>query len=139
MSVETQREQQQQPFFLGYHTVMDLYDCNQTILADVDSLQSLMGDVLKISGLSASSSKYYNDVAGLYGSIIVGARYKGIISVITYPEHKVCTLDIRVDSPDQTLSNLEIFFQRGFESKVVRKTYLCRGNHVSSSDKWPIL
>ncbi len=87
-----------QMFGYGLHLMLDLNDCNQTILDDLDACFRLLSELPTIVGMIAITQPYvfrYNasipEDAGITGVVIIAESH---ISLHTYPKKKFVFVDL---------------------------------------------
>ena len=77
----------------GIHALLDLYDCDAALLADVAALQALLQRAADAAGATtlAAHFHHFGDGMGDTGVLLLAESH---ISIHTWPEHRFAALDV---------------------------------------------
>lgn len=76
---------------LGKHLIVELYDCDQKLISDVDYIQNVMMECAKIANTTIIDSVFHKfNPYGVSGVIVVAESH---LAIHTWPEHRFASVD----------------------------------------------
>ena len=78
--------------YLGNHLLVELYNCNTSLINKVVKIEELLLEAVKISGATALNSTFHKfSPHGVSGVVVISESH---FSIHTWPEYGYCALDI---------------------------------------------
>jgi S-adenosylmethionine decarboxylase len=78
--------------YLGNHLLVELYNCNTSLINNVVKIEELLLEAVKISGATALNSTFHKFLPhGVSGVVVISESH---FSIHTWPEYGYCALDI---------------------------------------------
>lgn len=98
--------------YLGFHTIIDFYDCNEEVLNDVNKVREIMLNALKMADIPFLEDKFHEFTPqGLTGVIFLRESH---FSVHTWPEHRFAALDLFTCGENLDLSKAYTYLKNEF-------------------------
>ena len=77
---------------LGRHVLLELYDCNQTLLNETSFIEEVMLEATRLSKATIVSSSFHHfNPHGVSGVIVIAESH---VTIHTWPEHGYAAIDI---------------------------------------------
>lgn len=77
---------------LGDHLIIELYECDSTIINSVEQVEEYMVEAVRISGATILKSVFHEfNPHGVAGVVVISESH---FSIHTWPEYRYCALDI---------------------------------------------
>ncbi len=109
----------------GIHTIIDLYECNKTLLNSPQIISQALTKSCLLAGCKEIKEVVHQfKPQGVTGIILLEESH---ISIHTYPEYGICFIDIYTCGLDATPELTIPFFRRFFEAKSEKITKIERG------------
>tara|TARA_A100001391_G_scaffold156852_1_gene115054 strand:+ start:688 stop:1032 length:345 start_codon:yes stop_codon:yes gene_type:complete len=110
--------------YLANHQIIELYDCDRSILEDSNYVRNIFKEAVKESNATVVAEKYHNfNPHGLTGVAVITESH---ISIHTWPEHRYVAIDVfscddKIDHK-KILKYLKVhFFSSRTKSKSVKR------------------
>lgn len=101
--------------YLGFHTLIDFYECDLAILNDVSKIREIMLSALKMANIAYLESNFHEfSPQGLTGVIFLRESH---FSVHTWPEYRFAALDLFTCGENIDLSGAYTFLKNQFGAK----------------------
>ena len=116
---------------LAVHIIAELYGCDQEQISYVESLQPILREVVRASGLTEITSRFHQfEPYGVTGFILLAESH---VSIHTWPEYGYAAVDIYTCSTEEKANcALSVLLDHLKPKKVeIKKFY--RGNVEQSS------
>ncbi|TCI84980.1 adenosylmethionine decarboxylase [Tenacibaculum sp. M341] len=110
---------------LGYQTTVDFYDCDDTIIDSVTTIENILVKAAEIMNLSIVNTTIHEfSPIGISGVIVIKESH---IAIHTWPEHKYVALDFFTCNKSFDLDEGITWIQNQFKSKRIEKNSSQRG------------
>lgn len=110
---------------LGYQLTIDFYDCNSTIIDNVDKIKSILETGAKMMNLSIVKTVIHEfSPIGISGVVVIKESH---IAIHTWPEHNYVALDFFTCNKSYPLNEGIQWIQKEFEANKIEKTTIQRG------------
>lgn len=98
--------------YLGFHTLIDFYECNLSILNDVTRIREIMLSALKMANIAYLEDNFHEfSPQGLTGVIFLRESH---FSVHTWPEYRFAALDLFTCGENIDLSSAYTYLKNEF-------------------------
>ncbi len=111
--------------YLGNHLLIELYNCNASIINSVLAIEKLLLEAVKISGATTLNSTFHKfSPHGVSGVVVISESH---FSIHTWPEYGYCALDI-FTCGNEIKSHLALeYLKKELEAKTISVTEVKRG------------
>lgn len=118
---------------LGYHTLIELYDCNSTKINDTKLVEKTLLKAAEIANLSIvkSTIHHFNPI-GVSGVVVIKESH---IAIHTWPEHNYVALDFFTCNTSYNLEQAISYICTIFETKNINKQVIKRGEKVKERNE----
>ena len=110
---------------LGNHFLVELYDCNSNLIADIEYVRKTMLEAAKVSQATIVAQVFHEfNPQGLSGVVVIAESH---IAIHSWPEFNCASVDI-FSCGSKMLPELAInYLQKAFEAKNISTQKLTRG------------
>jgi S-adenosylmethionine decarboxylase len=110
---------------LGKHLIVELYDCDRSLIDRVDQVEAILVEAVKISKATIIKPVFHQfNPHGVSGVVVIAESH---FSIHTWPEYGYCALDI-FTCGEQIDSDLALqFLKKAFRAKNMSVMELKRG------------
>lgn len=118
---------------LGYHTLIELYDCNKQTINNTLIVEQTLLEAAKIANLSVVNSVIHEfNPIGVSGVVVIKESH---ISVHTWPEHNYVALDFFTCNHSYALEKAIAFIKTTFEAQTIEIKTIIRGEKAIKPDE----
>ncbi len=115
----------EKPIALGYHTILELYDCESDRLDDVTFLESTMIEASQLAKATIIKSHFHQfSPQGVSGSVIIAESH---FNIHTWPEHGYAAIDLFTCGVDLQADAAVQYLVEQLQCRRHTKKYLKRG------------
>lgn len=110
--------------FLGRHMLLELYQCPQDILDNINKIEAILVDVVKqINATLINKTFHHFSPHGISGVVVIAESH---VTIHTWPEHDYAAIDLFScdDSIDFELAEkllVEKFAANTHQSQIIRR------------------
>jgi S-adenosylmethionine decarboxylase len=110
---------------LGKHLIVELYDCDRSLIDRVDQVEAILVEAVKVSKATIIKPVFHQfNPHGVSGVVVIAESH---FSIHTWPEYGYCALDI-FTCGEQIDSDLALqFLKKAFRAKNMSVMELKRG------------
>jgi S-adenosylmethionine decarboxylase len=110
---------------LGKHLIVELYDCERSLIDRVDQVEAILVEAVKVSKATIIKPVFHQfNPHGVSGVVVIAESH---FSIHTWPEYGYCALDI-FTCGEQIDSDLALqFLKKAFRAKNMSVMELKRG------------
>jgi len=110
---------------LGKHLIVELYDCERSLIDRVDQVEAILVEAVKVSKATIIKPVFHQfNPHGVSGVVVIAESH---FSIHTWPEYGYCALDI-FTCGEQIDSDLALqFLKKAFRAKNMSIMELKRG------------
>jgi S-adenosylmethionine decarboxylase len=110
---------------LGKHLIVELYDCDRSLIDRVDQVEAILVEAVKVSKATIIKPVFHQfNPHGVSGVVVIAESH---FSIHTWPEYGYCALDI-FTCGEQIDSDLALqFLKQAFKAKSMSIVELKRG------------
>jgi S-adenosylmethionine decarboxylase len=110
---------------LGKHLIVELYDCDRSLIDRVDQVEAILVEAVKVSKATIIKPVFHQfNPHGVSGVVVIAESH---FSIHTWPEYGYCALDI-FTCGEQIDSDLALqFLKKTFRAKNMSVMELKRG------------
>jgi len=110
---------------LGKHLIVELYDCDRSLIDRVDQVEAILVEAVRISKATIIKPVFHQfNPHGVSGVVVIAESH---FSIHTWPEYGYCALDI-FTCGEQIDSDLALqFLKKAFRAKNMSVMELKRG------------
>lgn len=110
---------------LGKHLIVELYDCDKSLIDRVDQVEAILVEAVKVSKATIIKPVFHQfNPHGVSGVVVIAESH---FSIHTWPEYGYCALDI-FTCGEQIDSDLALqFLKKEFKAKSMSIVELKRG------------
>ncbi|MBW7858975.1 MAG: adenosylmethionine decarboxylase [Leptonema sp. (in: Bacteria)] len=110
---------------LGEHYIIELYECNKSVLNNLDAIQGTLLSAAEISGATIIDSRFHRFAPqGVSGVILIAESH---ISIHTWPELGYAALDLYTCNPGMDIDGAMRMLTETFEASDFVVEYMPRG------------
>jgi len=110
---------------LGFHTILDLYECNKLMLNDAQSLERIMLEAAELAQATIIKSHFHQfSPQGVSGSVIISESH---FNIHTWPEFSYAAIDLFTCNSEMSSELAVKFIVEKLESKRHNINLLQRG------------
>lgn len=119
---------------LGYHTLVELYECNSEKINNTNFVKETLLEATKIANLSVVKTVLHNfNPIGVSGVIVIEESH---VAIHTWPEYNYVALDFFTCNTSYNLSESIKYIKNKFNSKKIEIKELKRGENVSYNNNY---
>ncbi len=108
----------------GSHLLVDLYDCDASLITTVAYVEQVMNDAALAAGATIVGSKFHQFTPqGVSGALVLAESH---LTIHTWPEHGYCAIDIFTCGAMNNYAAFEVL-KKGFAAKTAKLTDIQRG------------
>ena len=113
---------------LGYHTLIELYDCNAEKINDTILVEKTLLKAAEIAKLSVVNTTihHFNPI-GVSGVIVIKESH---IAIHTWPEHNYVALDFFTCNASYELKEAIQYIKATFEASKIETKEITRGEKI---------
>ena len=112
--------------YLGSHLLVELYDCDENKLNDLEKLETVLAESVRISGATALKKSFHQFAPqGVSGVIIIAESH---FTIHTWPEYGYAALDIFTCGNSIDSQKALDYIEKELDVKTVSVTEMRRGN-----------
>jgi S-adenosylmethionine decarboxylase len=113
------------PGVLGWHLILELYECDAGRLDDLAAIQSYLMSATRASGATILDQRFHKfSPQGVSGVIVIAESH---VSIHTWPEHGYAAVDYFSCSPEMNSESLTESLQKFLASGRVKARTIERG------------
>lgn len=118
---------------LGYHTLIELYNCNSAKINDTKLVEQTLLEAAQIANLSVVNTTihHFNPI-GVSGVVVIKESH---IAIHTWPEHNYVALDFFTCNESYELTEALAYIKRVFEASVLELKEIKRGQINAKKQK----
>ncbi|MED4079300.1 adenosylmethionine decarboxylase [Halalkalibacterium halodurans] len=110
---------------LGYHIVLELHDCDATLLNDMQQIKTIMCEAAcKAKAMIVTEHFHYFLPFGVSGVVIIQESH---LTIHTWPEHGYAAIDVFTCNSKLALQAAVQYITQQFNAGNVTQHYLHRG------------
>jgi S-adenosylmethionine decarboxylase len=110
---------------LGYHYLIELYDCNASLLENCDTTKKILHEAVKKSGATEIGQVFHQFAPhGISGVILISESH---FSIHTWPEKKYAAIDLFTCDASLQIKNTYKYLISAFSAKSSSITEIKRG------------
>ena len=115
---------------LGYHTILDLYECDKDKLDDPKLLESVMLEASRLANATIIKSHFHQFTPqGVSGSIIIAESH---FNIHTWPEHHYAAIDLFTCGEDLNADKAVGYIIEKLECKRHNLQFIHRGQEYKT-------
>ncbi|MDD2353616.1 MAG: adenosylmethionine decarboxylase [Candidatus Caldatribacteriota bacterium] len=112
--------------YLGSHLLVELYDCDEKKLNDLNLIESVLEEAVRVSGATALKSSFHQFAPqGVSGVVIIAESH---FTIHTWPEYNYAALDIFTCGNTVNNQKALVFIEKELDVKTLSVTEMKRGN-----------
>ena len=121
---------------LGEHHIIELYDCNNHELDNLEKIESALLEAANIAGATIIDSRFHKfSPQGVSGVVVIAESH---LSIHTWPESGYAALDLFTCNPNMEIEKALEMLRRTFEPEEMAVCTILRGHLGVTTSKMTI-
>ena len=110
---------------LGRHLLLELYECNKTVLDNVPQIERIMVDVAKAAHATVIDSSFHHfSPFGVSGVVVIAESH---LTIHTWPEYGYAAIDVFTCDEELSHEKIKRMLIARFEARRHQSQFILRG------------